>query len=286
VNAALVGCGLIGGSLALALRAAGRVGRLVGVDAAQGVAERARGGGVIDEVAASAAEAVRGAELVILAVPVRATLSVCEAIAGEIAPDALVMDVGSTKQSVLEAVDRGLPFPERFVAAHPIAGTERSGPEAADANLFRGRRCVLTPRESTRPECLRAARELWTAVGADVHELDAAHHDRVLSWVSHLPHLVAFALASAVGAAADGDAALEGMSGGGFTDTTRIAASDPAMWRDILLANRDAVLQTMDGLDRELAELRRAVTEGDGEALEQLIRSARQGRRRVLGGPK
>jgi prephenate dehydrogenase len=272
----------MGGSLALALRAAGRVSRVVGYDAAEGVGERARARGIVDESVAEAAEAVRGAELVILAVPVRATEEVCRSIAAAVSPDALVMDVGSTKANVIESVERVLPRPERFVAAHPICGTERSGPEAADGNLFRGRRCLLTPTARTRPDSLAAARALWRAVGAEVLELEAAHHDRVLAWVSHLPHVAAFALASAVGAAADGDPTVEGMSGGGFVDTTRIAASDPSMWRDILVSNREAVLVALDGLEQQLAELRRAIESEDANALEELIVRARQGRRRVL----
>jgi prephenate dehydrogenase len=283
VKAALLGCGGIGGSLALALKQAGRVGRLVGCDILPQAAERALARGIADELAARPDEAVRGARLVILAVPVRATAALCEQMAPAIAPDALVMDVGSTKEEVLRAVERWLPFPERFVGAHPIAGSERSGPDAADASLFRGRRCLLTPTARTRPEALAEARALWESVGARVEEMEAARHDRALGWVSHLPHLAAFALASAVGAAAEREPLLEGLSGGGFVDTTRIAASDPAMWRDVLLENREAVLEAMRGLDEEWAQLRRAIAAGDGEAIVRLIERARAGRKRILG---
>jgi prephenate dehydrogenase len=282
VKTALFGCGLIGGSLTLALRKAGRLSHVTGFDPAAG--ERARALGIIDVAAATETEAVRGAELVIFAVPVRATAQICEAIAPAISPEAVVMDVGSTKAEVLRAVDAWLPFPQRFIAAHPIAGTERSGPEAADGSLFQGRRCLLTPAKGTRPECIAVARSLWEAAGAAVSELDAAHHDQALAWVSHLPHVAAFALAAAVGNA--GDPLLEGLSGGGFVDTTRIAGSDAKMWRDVLLSNRDAVLASMRGLDAELAELRRAVAAGDGEELEKLIVRAQDGRRRILGGRK
>jgi len=284
VKAALIGCGLVGGSLSLALREAGRVSRVVGFDLSTETAERARARGIVDELAASAGEAVRSAELVLLAVPVRATSAVCEAIAPSLSPTALVMDVGSTKVEVLRAVERWLPHPERFVGAHPIAGTERSGPDAADASLFRGRRCLLSPTASTRPQSLALARELWQSVGAEVEELDAERHDRALGWVSHLPHVAAFALAAAVGGAAARDRLLEGLSGGGFVDTTRIAASDRSMWRDVLLSNREVVLTAMRGLDDELAELRRAVAAGDGAALDSLIERAREGRARILGG--
>jgi prephenate dehydrogenase len=284
VKTAVIGCGLIGGSLALALRRAGRIGPVVGFDPRAGA--RAKERGIVDEVAPSAGEAVRGAELVLLAVPVRATASVCEAMAPSLSPNALVMDVGSTKQEVLEAIERFLPHPERFVAAHPIAGTERSGPDAADAELFVGRWCLLSPTAHTRPDALARARELWQAVGARVQEIDPEHHDRALCWVSHLPHVVAFALASAVGAAAERDPTLQGLSGGGFVDTTRIAASDPVMWRDVLLSNREALLEAMRSLDDELSALRRALAGSDAAALEQLIERARQGRRRVVGERK
>jgi prephenate dehydrogenase len=273
VKTALIGCGLIGGSLALALRS--RLGTIVGCDPANG--ERARALGIVDEVA-DVAGAVRDAEVVILAVPVRQTAAVCEAMAPAVSDSALIMDVGSTKREVLHAVELWLPHPERFVAAHPIAGTERSGPEAADANLFRGRKVLLTPAAATRADCVARAGELWEAAGATVARMDAADHDRVLAWVSHLPHVAAFALAAAVGS----DASLEGLSGGGFTDTTRIAASDPRMWRDVLLSNREEVLAAMRGLDEELALLRRAIAGGDGDEIERLIERARDGRKRIL----
>jgi cyclohexadieny/prephenate dehydrogenase len=279
VKGALVGCGLIGGSLALALR--DRV-SFSGFDRVPENAARALDRGIVTRIAESAADAVKSAELVVIAVPVRATAEVCEAIAPAVSPDALVMDVGSTKLEVLAQVARWLPFPERFVAAHPIAGTEKSGPDAADGNLFRGRRCLLSPLPETNREKLQLAKELWEAAGARVDEIEAAHHDRALAFVSHLPHIAAFALASAVAGAAANDSWLEGLSGGGFVDTTRIAGSDPRMWRDVLLSNRDAVLASMRALDEELAELRRAIAADDGEKLEQLIARAREGRKRVL----
>jgi prephenate dehydrogenase len=279
-RAALLGTGMIGGSLALALKQAGRVRRLVGYDRSEEALGRARELGVVDETAAGPAEAVRGADLVLLAAPVGATAALCEAMAPGLGPDALVTDVGSTKAAVLEAVERALPFPERFVGAHPIAGTERSGPEAANAALFRGRRCLVTPSASTRPAAVEECAALWEAVGARVSLVGAREHDEALAWVSHLPHAVAFALAAAVGEAP----AAEGLSGGGFVDTTRIAASDPVMWRDIFLSNRAAVLATLERLDEELGRLRRAVAAGDGAAIEALIARARAGRRRVVEG--
>jgi prephenate dehydrogenase len=276
---ALVGTGLIGGSLAAALKAAGGAERIVGADARPDAAEQARARGLVDEVAPIAA-AADGADLVVIAVPVRATLAVCEALAPVVAPAALVTDVGSTKRGVLEAVARALPFPERFVGAHPIAGTERSGPDAADAKLFQGRRCLLTPTAATRAESVEECAELWRAAGALVETIDPERHDRLLAFVSHLPHAAAFALAAAV---ADEPGAA-GLQGGGFVDTTRIAASDAAMWRDIFLQNRDALADALERLDGELGALRRAVAAGDGAAVEEWIERARRGRAQVLAG--
>jgi cyclohexadieny/prephenate dehydrogenase len=232
-------------------------------------------------VADDAQAAARGADLVLLAVPVRATRDVFEALAPALAdaPDVLVTDAGSTKADVLAAA-RALPHPERFVGAHPLAGTERSGPDAADGALFRGRRCLLTPAADARPAAVEECAAVWRAAGAVVELCDAAEHDRLLAFVSHLPHAVAFALAATV----SGEARAAGLSGGGFVDTTRIAASDPIMWRDVFLANRDALLDALERLDGELGALRRAVASGDGDALERFIARARSGRERVLAG--
>ena len=278
-RAALIGTGMIGGSLFAALRQAGAVTRAVGFDASPEAAARALARGIVDELAPDLASAARGADLIVLAVPVRATESVCEALAPVMAdaPSVLVTDVGSSKAEVLTAVERWLPFPARFVGAHPIAGTERSGPDAADAALFRGRRCLITPTASTSPAAVEACEALWRAAGATVERMGAERHDELLAHVSHLPHAAAFALARAVGRI---DAA--GISGGGFVDTTRIAASDPVMWRDVFLANRAPLLQALERLDEELGAIRRAVAAGDGDALVALIDGARAARQRVL----
>lgn len=278
---ALVGCGLIGGSFLLALREAGVAGRAVGCDNLPQALEEARRRGIVDEIAASPAEAARGASLIVLAVPVGATQAVCESIAPALAPDALVTDVGSTKADVLAAVARALPFPERFVAAHPLAGTERSGPGAADPGLFRGKRCILTPQACTAPRALAEVRGLWEKVGCTVEEMEPAAHDRAMAWVSHLPHLSAFALAAAIGSASSQEK-LGGLWGGGFLDTTRIASSDPVMWRDVFLANREALAVALERLDEELGNLKRAMATGDAEELEAIIRRARAGRAAIL----
>jgi prephenate dehydrogenase len=279
-RAALIGTGMIGGSLARALKEAGVVTTFVGADRSRTAAERARAIGLVDEIG-TPAEAASLAELVILAVPVRATQAICEELAPVLAgrPDVLVTDCGSTKVDVQRAVEAALPFPERFVGAHPVAGTERSGPDAAQPALFRGRRCLLTPGMATRGDKVAECAALWQAVGAETKYMDPAAHDQALAYVSHLPHAAAFALAAVVGGA---DAA--GLSGGGFADTTRIAASDPVMWRDVFLSNAGPVLQAIERLDGMLGELQRAIAAGDGAAIERLIVRALEGRAKILGG--
>ncbi|HXU71608.1 MAG TPA: prephenate dehydrogenase/arogenate dehydrogenase family protein [Polyangia bacterium] len=276
-RAALVGCGMVGGSLMAALRAAAVVERVVGFDRAAAHAEAARSRGLVDEVAPDAASAARGAQLVVLAVPVGATAEVCAAIAGAVAEATLVTDVGSTKTDVVAAAEAGLPDAARFCGAHPMAGTEKSGPAAADAALFQGKLAILTPTARTSPAARAACADLWKAAGARTREMTPAAHDRAMAWVSHLPHVVAFALASAVG----GDE-FAGLAGGGFADTTRIAASDPAMWRDIFLANRAALLDAIHGFEGQLAALRAAIESGDPARIEGSVLAGRSGRARVL----
>jgi prephenate dehydrogenase len=281
-RAALIGTGMIGGSFARALKDAGVVDTFVGADRSRANLERARALGFVDE-SAGLAEAAGQAELVILAVPVRATEEVCAQLAPALAarPEVLVSDCGSTKVEVQRAVEAVLPFPERFVGAHPIAGTEKSGPDAAQPQLFRGRRCLVTPALSTRADKVAECAALWQAVGAETKYMDPSAHDQALAFVSHLPHAAAFALALAVGAV---DAA--GLSGGGFADTTRIAASDPVMWRDVFLANAGPVLAAIDKLEGALGELSRAIAAGDGAAIERLILRAHEGRAKILGSPR
>jgi prephenate dehydrogenase len=180
---------------------------------------------------------------------------------------------------VVAAAEAALPDAARFCGAHPMAGTERSGPEHADPTLFRNRLCLLTPTARTAVETIAACEALWTAAGARPLSMAAAQHDRVMAWVSHLPHAAAFALAAAVGGVAD---EVAGLSGGGFADTTRISASDPAMWRDVFLANRAPLLAALDALGAELTALRAAVDAGDGAAIAALVARARAGRARVM----
>jgi len=278
-RAALIGCGLVGGSLMAALREAGAVERVVGFDRERAHGEAARARGLVDELGTDAAAAARGAELVVLAVPVRATADVCAAIAGAVGAARLVTDVGSTKSDVVAAAEAALPDATRFCGAHPMAGTEKSGPEAADAALFRGKLAILTPGARTSDAARAACVAMWTAAGARTRTMTPAAHDRAMAWVSHLPHAAAFALAAAVGGVAD---EVAGLSGGGFADTTRIAASDAIMWRDIFVANRAALLDAVDACAGELAALRRAIDDGDAAAIEALVARARQGRARVM----
>lgn len=280
---ALIGCGMIGGSLMAALRQAGAVGQVVGCDRVRGNAEAALAQGLVDDIADEPVWAADGAELVVLAVPVGATAEVCAAIAPVVDKARLITDVGSTKLDVVASAEKELPDAARFCGGHPMAGTERSGPQAADGGLFRGRLALLTPSERTAPATVEACAALWTAAGARTAVMAPATHDRAMAWVSHLPHAVAFALAAAVGAVAD---EVSGLSGGGFLDTTRIAGSDPSMWRDIFVANRAPLLAALDGLGAELAALRRAVDDGDAPAIEALVERARSGRKRVLSGQR
>jgi prephenate dehydrogenase len=282
---ALLGTGYIGGSLALALSHARRVGRWVGYDADPGRRERARALGIVAETAASAAAAVAGADLVVLSVPVLAGPAVLAAAAAALAPATLVVDVGSTKSSIV-AASAGLPRPGRFLGCHPIAGFERTGPEVADVNLFRGRVCVLTPVAASAPETIEAAAALWRSAGARVVQMDPGHHDLVFAAVSHLPHVVAYSLIGTI-ATLGGEVGRDvvGMSGAGLRDTTRIASSDPEMWRSIFLDNRAALLGMVDAFGATVATLRDHIAAGDGDALVAFLARAREARSRLLEQP-
>lgn len=276
---ALLGTGHIGGSLALALRAAGLCDRVVGFDRDPEHAAEALARGLCDEIAPTAAAAAAGADLAILAVPVGALGELARAIAPGVPGTCLVLDVGSTKARPVAAIEAALARPGRFVGSHPLAGAERTGPGAASAELFRGRRCLLTPTDRTLPEALTGAEAVWRAVGARTVRMDAERHDAVLAAVSHLPHAAAYALVDAV---AQGGPEVRGLAGGGFLDTTRIASSDPVMWRDIFLDNRERVVAMIDRLEKSLGELRRLVAAGDGSALEAALARIRAARQEIL----
>jgi prephenate dehydrogenase len=268
----VIGCGLMGGSFALALKRAGFVKRVVGYSKSPQTTERAKNMGVIDVVAESALLAVAGSDIVLIAVPVSATETTFKAIRGLIEPEVLVMDVGSTKRDVVDAARRVLR--ERvasFVPAHPVAGKELSGIEHADATLYAGRQVILTPLPQTSPAMVQKATDAWSAVGAQVLKMSAENHDAAFASVSHLPHLLAFAYFSSVVNQPAGQDFLS-LAGPGFRDFTRIAASNPEVWRDILVANREELLKQSQRFRQSLDAFEHAIREGNAEALQDLIR--------------
>ena len=270
----LIGCGLMGSSFALALRRAGLVRRIVGYSKSPSTTERARQMGVIDVQASSAVLAVSGADIVLLAIPVSATEATFKAICHLIKADTLVMDVGSTKCDVVDAARRGLRDQiGSFVPCHPITGKEVSGVEHADANLYANRRVVLTPTESTFHAQLQKAIAVWTALDCHVTSMSPQDHDAAYAAVSHLPHLIAFAMINSISSQAPGKAYMK-LAGPGFRDFTRIAASDPQMWRDILLANREQLLAQSQVFQQSLQSLEQLISSGSGDALESQIRQA------------
>ena len=274
----LVGCGLIGGSFALALRAAGLVDRIVGHSNSRRTLDKAIARGAIDEAADSPADAAAGADLVLMAVPVAASESVLRGLRDALSPHTMLMDVGSTKRDVVDAARRVLRDRlSNFVPAHPIAGKEVAGIDHADARLYQGCQVILTPIAQTDPGLLRGAEALWSAVGANVRQMSPENHDATFAAVSHLPHLLAFAYFNAMlGQPAGAD--YLSMAGPGFRDFTRIAASDPDVWRDILSSNREEVLKQSMRFRQALDALEHVVRSGNLEALEGLIRVASEGR--------
>ena len=272
---AVVGVGLVGGSFALGLRRAGVATHIVGFDRDRGALEAAASLGVIDTAAESVSEAVKGADLVVIAVPVRSVGPVLHDVALSMQPDAVVTDVGSTKEEVVRLAREELRdrFP-RFVPGHPIAGRETSGVESALPDLFRGARIVLTPTAETAPDAIEVVRAAWESVGGKVAIADAAGHDRIFAAVSHLPHILSFALVSEI-ASRDNAAELLGFAAGGFRDFTRIAGSSPQMWRDIALQNREALLAEIDRYGARLAVFRELIERGEASGLERLMTEAR-----------
>ncbi|MCZ2102953.1 MAG: prephenate dehydrogenase/arogenate dehydrogenase family protein [Comamonadaceae bacterium] len=287
----LIGCGLMGGSFALAMRKAGLVHHIVGYSKSPTTTERARQLGVIDAVAPSALLAVSGSDIVLLAVPVAATQATLNAIRPLVTPHTLVMDVGSTKMDVVDAARRVLrEHIGCFVPAHPITGREVSGVEYAEPELYSGRQIILTPTEQTRAKQLRLAEQLWTALGCRVTRMDPQAHDAAFAAVSHLPHVLAFAMMGAMLGQPQADEYLS-LAGPGFRDFTRIAASDPKMWRDILRANRNEVLAQAGHFRVALRELEQAIAAETDQPLEALITRAsttraqwRMGAQRKNGG--
>jgi prephenate dehydrogenase len=274
----LIGCGLMGGSFALALRRAGLVKRIVGYSKSPSTTERARQMGVIDVEAPSALLAVSGADIVLLAVPVSASEATFKAIRHLITPNTLLMDVGSTKRDVVDAARRVLrDHVGCFVPAHPITGKEVSGVEHADANLYSGKQVILTPIERTYTVQLQQAVDVWSALGCNVVKMSPQSHDAAYAAVSHLPHLIAFALINGISGQANGKDYLS-LAGPGFRDFSRIAASDPKIWRDILIANREELLDQSRIFQQTLQSLEKLISSGDGDALESLVEQASETR--------
>lgn len=272
------GVGLIGGSFALALRRAGVVRRVVGIGRSTASLARAVELGVIDAACTDWASALDGADLVLLAPPVGQMDAVMAAMAPHLAPGTIVTDAGSTKRDVIEAIYRHLPAHlPHVVPAHPIAGAEKSGVDAAFAELYRERKVVVTPLPENEPAAILRVREVWEACGAVIHEMPPQDHDRVFAAVSHLPHLLAFGLVHDLAGRANAEQ-LFGFAASGFRDFTRIAGSHPEMWRDICIANRQALLAELDQYLAELAYLRALLLSADGDRLEQLFAEARVAR--------
>jgi cyclohexadieny/prephenate dehydrogenase len=280
---ALIGFGLIGGSIARAARAQGLAGEIVTTARSARTRARVAELGIVDRVVESNAEAVKDADLVILCIPVGACGPVAQEIADYLKPGAIVSDVGSVKGAVVREMTPYLPEGVHFVPAHPVAGTEHSGPDSGFAELFINRWCILTPPEGTDPKAVERLRAFWAALGARVEIMTPDHHDLVLAITSHLPHLIAYTI---VGTADE----LEGVtqsevlkfSAGGFRDFTRIAASDPTMWRDVFLTNKDAVLEMLGTFTEDLSKLTRAIRRGDGEALFEHFTRTRAIRRGIV----
>jgi len=279
---AIVGVGLIGGSLARALRHAGFVDHITGIGRGRENLERALELGVVDIFSQDIATGVKDADVVVVAVPMGMYDQVFSAMADHLKEGCIVSDAGSTKQHAIEAAIRCLPDTSRFVPAHPIAGTEQSGVEASFAELFTSRSCILTPGPGTEANALQLVEQMWQAAGSHVVHMDAATHDDLLAGVSHLPHIAAFALVNAVRSAKTDNFDPFAFAAGGFRDFTRIASSHPQMWRDIALCNRDALLGKIDALQAELASLRDSLDRRDADALGKEFSAAKEARDRWL----
>ncbi|MEN9289161.1 MAG: prephenate/arogenate dehydrogenase family protein [Sphingomonadaceae bacterium] len=281
-HVAIIGLGLIGSSIARAVRAAMPEVELSGFDANAESRATARTLGLADRIAESGAEAVTNADLVIFCVPVGAMGPAAAELRHGLKPSALISDVGSSKANVLAELQAALPD-HAILPAHPVAGTERSGPDAGFASLFQNRWCILTPPETAAPDHVDQLTRFWQALGANVEIMDPQHHDLVLAVTSHLPHLIAYTI---VGTASDLESVTRSevikYSAGGFRDFTRIAASDPTMWRDVFLSNKDAVLEMLQRFSEDLTALQRAIRWGDGDALFDLFSRTRAIRRSII----
>ena len=280
---ALIGLGLIAGSMALAMRRRGLAAEVTGYARTAATRDTARRINLVDRVCDTAVEAVKDADLVVLCVPVGAMGAVAQEIAPHLKPGATVSDVGSVKRAVIDAVQPHMPANVHFVPAHPLAGTEHSGPESGFATLFDNRWCLIVPAEGASPQAVAQLQALWQGMGANVDQMDADHHDLVLAVTSHTPHLIAYTM---VGVADDlrrvTDSEVIKYSAAGFRDFTRIAASDPTMWRDVFLTNKDATLEILGRFTEELFALQRAIRQGDGALLFDYFTRTRAIRRGII----
>ncbi|HGG64168.1 MAG TPA: prephenate/arogenate dehydrogenase family protein, partial [Rhodobacteraceae bacterium] len=279
----LIGLGLIAGSMAHAMRRGGLAGEITGYARSEETRKVAAEIGLVDRVCNSAAEAVKGADLVVLCVPVGAMGAVAAEIAPHLDKGATVSDVGSVKRAVIDAVGPHIPEGVHFIPAHPLAGTEKSGPRSGFAELFDNRWCLIVPVEGTDTAATERLRRFWEAMGANVDEMEAEHHDLVLAVTSHAPHLIAYTM---VGVADDLQRVTQkevvNFSATGFRDFTRIAASDPTMWRDVFLNNKDATLEILGRFTEELFALQRAIRTGDGDHLHDYFTRTRAIRRGII----
>jgi len=279
---AVIGVGLIGGSLARALRGAGAVGEVVGCGRTLANLERAVELGVIDRYSQDIGAAVEGADMVMLAVPLGAMESAFRAMRGHLEPNTVITDGGSVKGSVVRDARRAFGrVPQNFVPGHPIAGTEHSGVEASFAELYRNRRVILTPLPETDPQALQRVEAMWRQCGAEVTQMQVQHHDEVLAATSHLPHMLAFSLVDSLARMKENDEIFR-YAAGGFRDFTRIASSNPVMWRDICLANRRALGQMLKHFADELHDLADALSSGDGDRLLKIFQRAKAARDRYV----
>ena len=270
----LIGCGMMGGSFARAAKRAGLVERVVGYNQSPSQTETAKRMGIIDDAATAILQAVRGADLVLIAVPVSATFDVLKSVQDGLNKEALILDLGSTKQSVIQAAENVFgALPSHFVPSHPIAGKEQAGIEAADVDLYVGKRVILTPTERTDGRALEDAMAVWTSLGMRVSQMTAAQHDAVFAAVSHFPHLLAFAYMNGIAGQNEARQFLQ-MAGPGFKDFTRIAAGDPELWSDIFLANSHEILKQSVALSASLKKLEDAMRLGSPQALKELIGTA------------
>ena len=280
---ALIGIGLIGSSISHAARRAGIVGEIVGSSSTAATRAKAEELGLVTRAYETAAEAVKDADLVILCTPIGVYGKIAEEIRAHLKPGAIVTDVGSVKASVVRDIAPHIPDGVHFVAGHPIAGTEQSGPEAGFAELFDGRWCILTPEPDTDRMAIADLEAFWRKLGSDVEIMTPEHHDLVLGITSHVPHLIAFNIVNtAAHLERVTDSEVIKFSAGGFRDFTRIAASDPVMWRDVFLNNKDAVLEMLGRFSEDLVTLQRAIRFGDGATLERLFTDARAVRRGII----